>query len=150
MKAFTKFFKLRTGREWDNRFDETPLPPKRDEDGNVLPANEGWYQYENQMGLLARFLRHGPGGTIGGREHSPNSLMAGSAGSDEAASEQREADEEGNGPEHGEEAAHSGKKKEDRSKCVSMGLDKWQQEDHTAGYKSMEDGTSTEAAILID
>lgn len=150
MKAFTKFFKLRTGREWDKRFEETPLPPKRDGDGNVLPANEGWYQHENQMGLLASFLRSGPGDTVGGREHGPSFLLESSAGSHDAASKQREVDMERNGPHHREETARSGEEKEHRSECVSMETDERRQEDNMAGYKSMEDGLSTEAAILID
>ena len=150
MKAFTKFFKLRTGKEWEERFDETPLPLKKDEDGNILSAHEGWYQYENQMGLLASFLRHGPGDTAGGREHGPDSLQANSTARHGGVSEQHNVNGDCKGSEHEQEFVHSGEEKEGRSECMSMEPDEWQQEGNMVGSKSMEDGTSMEAAILID
>ncbi|RMJ26379.1 brct domain protein [Aspergillus sp. HF37] len=90
MKAFKQFFLLRTGREWDQRFDETPVPPMKDAEGNILPAHEGWYQHENQMGLLASFLRNGPGETVGVDERDPDSLITGSSERHEGVSEQQE------------------------------------------------------------
>ncbi|OJJ49922.1 hypothetical protein ASPZODRAFT_22632 [Penicilliopsis zonata CBS 506.65] len=57
LTVFTKFFTLKTGKTWDKRFDGKYPPRKTDEEGNILPAHEGWYEYEPRMGLLASFLR---------------------------------------------------------------------------------------------
>lgn len=54
MTVFKKFFKAKTGMEWEERHDDAKIPEqKKDMQGQPVPANEGWYQYERPTGLLA-------------------------------------------------------------------------------------------------
>lgn len=53
MIAFKRFFKIKTGMEWEKRMDGKPPEPKKDVEGNPLPENEGWFRYEAPTGLLA-------------------------------------------------------------------------------------------------
>lgn len=146
MKSFKEFFRLRTGRGWDQRFDETPVPPMKDVEGNTLPAHEGWYQHENQMGLLASFLRNGPGETAGGDERDPDSLVTDSNERHEGAPEQQEDKRS----ESEDEAGHSdGERAHSDSGRMSMEPDGGQEDDGMVESKKLATGVSTEAAILI-
>lgn len=132
MRSFKKFFKLKTGREWDQRFDEAPVSPKRDLEGNVLPADEGWYYYEGKVSLLANFLRNGPGSIseVGSAaQGNSEDLMTEGTGCREGGSETEKVHE-----------------KKDRSpKEMAIGTD----EDAVDG-KGSKTGSSMERAILID
>lgn len=55
MAAYKNFFKIKTGKDWDDRFDGKLPEPKR-EQGNVLPPDEGWFRHELPTGLLASFF----------------------------------------------------------------------------------------------
>jgi hypothetical protein len=57
--AFRDFFAAKTGKNWENRLDGIPVPPKQDGDGKELPVHEGWFYYETGRSLLSNFLRHG-------------------------------------------------------------------------------------------
>ncbi|KAG2009159.1 hypothetical protein GB937_007935 [Aspergillus fischeri] len=57
--AFTDFFAAKTGKNWENRLDGIPMPPKQDIDGKELPAHDGWFYYETGRSLLSNFLRQG-------------------------------------------------------------------------------------------
>ncbi|KAJ9294333.1 hypothetical protein DTO271G3_6908 [Paecilomyces variotii] len=56
MKAYKKFFKIKTGKNWDERFDGKLPEAKKDIQGNVLPPDEGWFRHELPTGLLASLL----------------------------------------------------------------------------------------------
>lgn len=142
MKAFTKFFKLKTGREWGERVDEMkPLQPKVDDEGNILPAHEGWYMHENQMGLLTCFLRLGPGGCGG----------EGSAGRPDGGSEPQERREEGGVSGSMDEAGKSGDGgKDGSSEEMEIAPDELGKEAGVEDGKSVKSGSSMEQAIMID
>jgi hypothetical protein len=56
VNAFREFFKAETGKDWEDR-NNTSLPtPKTDNEGNVLPAYEGWYFYESQDNIFTSYL----------------------------------------------------------------------------------------------
>lgn len=57
--AFRDFFVSKTGKNWENRLDGIPVPPKQDGDGKELPVHEGWFYYETGRSLLSNFLRQG-------------------------------------------------------------------------------------------
>ncbi|PKX94057.1 BRCT domain protein [Aspergillus novofumigatus IBT 16806] len=57
--AFRDFFAAKTGKNWENRLDGFPMPPKKDVDGKELPVHEGWFYYETGRSLLSIFLRQG-------------------------------------------------------------------------------------------
>ncbi|KAJ5899202.1 hypothetical protein N7495_003946 [Penicillium taxi] len=44
--TFRDFYKLKTGKEWENRDDGKQPLPMTDTDGNILPAHEGWWIHE--------------------------------------------------------------------------------------------------------
>lgn len=53
--AFKKFFRVKTGVEWKDRFDDSKLllSPKAGEDGEALqPSEGGWFRYERPSGLM--------------------------------------------------------------------------------------------------
>lgn len=52
--TFRKFFKLQTGKEWEDR-DKMPVP-KRDPEGNLLPPHEGWYHFEDKCNIFTSFF----------------------------------------------------------------------------------------------
>ncbi|KAJ5188284.1 hypothetical protein N7472_007298 [Penicillium cf. griseofulvum] len=54
---FKEFFKEQTGKEWDERANGTMPPPKTDQEGNGLPAHEGWFYLEEKTTILGTFLR---------------------------------------------------------------------------------------------
>ena len=54
-ESFKKFFKLQTGVEWEERDETKYIPPKKDEEGNPLPAHEGWYTFARPS-VLAEFM----------------------------------------------------------------------------------------------
>lgn len=146
MGAFKKFFKLKTGREWDERFDEAPVPPKRDLEGNVLPADEGWYYYENKISLLASFLRSGPGGFgVGGnaRQRDSDDAVTEGAGCLEDAPGAKEVEEKDNVSGSEDAGGKVNGKEEDIS---SQGMVK----DDGVDVKDPAIGSSMECAILID
>lgn len=78
MRAFKDFFKLKTGKEWDERFGEKLVPPMRDSEGNILPAHEGWFRFEDQIGILASFMRYAPPVVGGENGQGPESRVDGS------------------------------------------------------------------------
>ncbi|KAL1862232.1 hypothetical protein Plec18170_001057 [Paecilomyces lecythidis] len=53
MAAYKKFFKIKTGKDWDDRLDGSLPEAKKDQEGNVLPPDEGWFRHELPTGLLA-------------------------------------------------------------------------------------------------
>lgn len=61
--AFKEFFKAEAGMDWEDRNDASLPTPKTDNDGNVLPAHEGWYFYESQENIFTSFIMQaGPSG----------------------------------------------------------------------------------------
>lgn len=54
--AFKKFFRVKTGVEWKNRFDDSKLllSPKAIADGEspLQPPEGGWFRYERSGGLM--------------------------------------------------------------------------------------------------
>lgn len=44
LQAFGKFFKAKSGVDWNSR-NKTKAPPKKAADGADLPPNEGWFEY---------------------------------------------------------------------------------------------------------
>lgn len=58
--TFKKFFKLQTGKEWEDRADGEFPGPKTDPDGNLLPAHEGWYTFEDKTSIFTKFIREAP------------------------------------------------------------------------------------------
>lgn len=98
------------------------------------------------MGLLASFLRNGPGETVGGDERDPDSLVTDSNERHEGVPEQQE----DKGSESEDEAGHSdGEREHSDSGRMSMEPDGWQEDDGMVESKKLATGTSTEAAILI-
>ncbi|PLB36414.1 BRCT domain protein [Aspergillus candidus] len=57
LSAFNAFFKDKTGLEWEERASTTPLLPKSDDEGNALPLHEGWFHYDERVGLLSSILK---------------------------------------------------------------------------------------------
>ncbi|GAD98380.1 BRCT domain protein [Paecilomyces variotii No. 5] len=53
MAAYKKFFKIKTGKDWDDRFDGSLPEARKDPEGNALPPDEGWFRHELPTGLLA-------------------------------------------------------------------------------------------------
>ncbi|KAJ5167018.1 uncharacterized protein N7482_005799 [Penicillium canariense] len=53
---FKKFFKVETGKEWDDKNDDKLPMPKTDAQGNPLPVHEGWYSYESKTSMLTSFI----------------------------------------------------------------------------------------------
>lgn len=146
-KAFKKFFKLKTGREWDERIDEMkPLAPKVDDDGKALPAHEGWYAQENQMGILASFLRLGPvgGGNDPGQRNDGSAMTGNAARSEDVSGEEQEESVLDNRNESG----HSGEEREGSS---SVGIVVQREEVRKGeGDILMDTGSSMNTAIVID
>lgn len=54
--AFKQFFKAQAGKAWEDRNDASLPTPKTDNEGNVLPAHEGWYFYESQDNIFTTFI----------------------------------------------------------------------------------------------
>ncbi|KAJ5161614.1 hypothetical protein N7492_007006 [Penicillium capsulatum] len=55
--TFKDFFKLQTGKDWDDRDDGKVPPPKTNADGNILPPHEGWYFLEDTTSIFTKFIR---------------------------------------------------------------------------------------------
>lgn len=54
LNIFKKFFEIKTGRVWDDRHDDSKIPdPKRNEEGELVPVHEAWYNFEQPTGLMA-------------------------------------------------------------------------------------------------
>jgi hypothetical protein len=54
MTVFKKFFKVKTGLQWEDRYSEGITPePKKDAEGKPVPADEGWFQFERPTGMFA-------------------------------------------------------------------------------------------------
>ncbi|EQL29968.1 hypothetical protein BDFG_07456 [Blastomyces dermatitidis ATCC 26199] len=51
--AFTKFFKAKCGKRWEERMDDTEPLPRKDGEGCVLPPSENWLRFEPQTGIPA-------------------------------------------------------------------------------------------------
>ncbi|KAE8147848.1 hypothetical protein BDV25DRAFT_142366 [Aspergillus avenaceus] len=60
MIAFNDFFEEQTATKWEQRHDGTLPPPKRDNEGNLLPPHEGWYIYEAPKGMFASYFQECP------------------------------------------------------------------------------------------
>jgi hypothetical protein len=61
--AFKQFFKAEAGKDWEDKNDASLPTPKTDNDGNVLPAHQGWYYYESQQNIFTSFIMQaGPSG----------------------------------------------------------------------------------------
>lgn len=56
IEAFRQFFKVNTGKNWEDRKDGQFPTLKTDEQGNVLPAHEGWWIWENQDNIFTSYL----------------------------------------------------------------------------------------------
>ncbi|KXG49135.1 uncharacterized protein PGRI_030050 [Penicillium griseofulvum] len=54
---FKQFFKEQTGKEWNERANGKMPPSKTDQEGNSLPAHEGWFYLEEKTTILGAFLR---------------------------------------------------------------------------------------------
>lgn len=54
--TFKDFFKLQTGKEWEERGDGRRPPAKTDFDGNILPAHEQWYTFEDNASIFTKFI----------------------------------------------------------------------------------------------
>lgn len=123
----------------------------RDDEGNVLPPHEGWYQYENQMGILASFMRHGPSDTPGGNEADPDSVMEDVSDRREGGTGMQEMDDDGKGSDGDDEDEQSGAEEEGRSsQRMSMGPDERKNEADAVEYNGLQTGASTNVAIVID
>ncbi|KLJ11139.1 hypothetical protein EMPG_13591 [Blastomyces silverae] len=48
--AFTKFFKAKCGKRWEERMDGTEPLPQNDGEGCVLPPSENWFRFEPRTG----------------------------------------------------------------------------------------------------
>lgn len=60
LSAFKDFFKDKTGLDWEERAStSTPPMPKTDGEGNALPPHEGWFHYDEHVGLLSSILKRG-------------------------------------------------------------------------------------------
>ncbi|PLN77541.1 hypothetical protein BDW42DRAFT_156988 [Aspergillus taichungensis] len=58
--AFREFFKDKTGLDWEERASTSAPPlPKKDDEGNTLPPREGWFHYDERVGLLSSILKRG-------------------------------------------------------------------------------------------
>ncbi|EPS25207.1 hypothetical protein PDE_00139 [Penicillium oxalicum 114-2] len=69
---FKDFFNAHTGKTWEDRDDDSPPIPKKDDQGNVLPTHNGWYIYQSQENVFTRFLMQ-PGPSVGdSRQSVPN------------------------------------------------------------------------------
>lgn len=55
-EAFRQFFRVNTGKDWEDRKDGQFPPLKTDEQGNVLPAHEGWWIWESQDNIFTSYL----------------------------------------------------------------------------------------------
>lgn len=53
---FKEFFKLQTGKGWEERGDGKRPPPKMDSEGNILPPHEGWYTFEDNTSIFTKFI----------------------------------------------------------------------------------------------
>ncbi|KAJ5883031.1 uncharacterized protein N7473_009917 [Penicillium subrubescens] len=61
--AFKQFFKAEAGKDWEDRNDASLPTPKTDNEGNVIPAHQGWYFYKSQENIFTSFImRAGPPG----------------------------------------------------------------------------------------
>lgn len=60
IKAFKAFFKLQTGKSWEDRADGKVPPPKTDKDGHQLPAHEGWYSSEITTNMFTDWIKSNP------------------------------------------------------------------------------------------
>lgn len=57
IKAFKEFFKRETGKDWEHRADGRMPAPKTDKDGNILPAQQGWYAIESTGNLFTDWMK---------------------------------------------------------------------------------------------
>lgn len=57
INAFKQFFKQETGKDWEERTDGKMAAPKTDEDGNLLPAHQGWYALEGTGNLFTDWMK---------------------------------------------------------------------------------------------
>ncbi|RAL07179.1 BRCT domain protein [Aspergillus homomorphus CBS 101889] len=68
MGAFEAKFKSKAGTDWANRSDGIVPLPKLDEEGNQLPAHQGWYYYEDNRSILSRYLQSEATSTVDEQE----------------------------------------------------------------------------------
>lgn len=123
----------------------------RDDEENVLPPHEGWYQYENQMGILASFMRHGPGDMPGESGADPDSVIEDVCDRQEGGAGMQEMDDDGKGSDGDDEDEQSGAEEETRStELMSMGPDERKNEADAVEYNGLRTGASTNVAIVID
>ena len=123
-----------------------PLPPKVDDEGKVLPAHEGLYAQENQMGILASFIRLGPvgGGNDPDQRDDGDTMMRTVAHSEDTSGEERE-----EGVSH--KVDGGGNSGEERKGSSSVGMvlepDEMRKQE---GDISVDAGSSMDNAIVID
>jgi len=82
IEAFRQFFKVHTGKNWEDRKDGQFPPVKTDEQGNVLPPHEDWWIWESQDNIFTSYLMQA--GPSGG---NPTSAMVATSGDAYAAAE---------------------------------------------------------------
>ncbi len=75
IEAFRQFFKVNTGKNWEDRKDGQFPPLKTDEQGNVLPAHEGWWIWESQDNIFTSYLMQ-----AGPSDGNPTSAMVATSG----------------------------------------------------------------------
>lgn len=46
----------KTGVAWADRSNGVAPPPKMDKEGNPLPADKGWYFFEDGQSILSQYL----------------------------------------------------------------------------------------------
>ncbi|RAH40989.1 BRCT domain protein [Aspergillus brunneoviolaceus CBS 621.78] len=56
MDAFEAKFMSKTGVAWADRSNGVAPPPKMDKEGNPLPADKGWYFFEDGQSILSQYL----------------------------------------------------------------------------------------------
>lgn len=82
IEAFRQFFKVNTGKDWEDRKDGQYPPLKIDEQGNVLPAHEGWWIWESQANIFTSYLMQ-----AGPSDGNPTSATVANSGDAYAAEE---------------------------------------------------------------
>ncbi|KAI9372594.1 hypothetical protein BJX61DRAFT_434115 [Aspergillus egyptiacus] len=59
MAVFKELFESQAGKKWEDRLDGIAPPPRRDENGDVYPPNQGWFYYDTGHESLFTLIRDG-------------------------------------------------------------------------------------------
>lgn len=52
--TFEKFFKMKTGLEWKDRFDDSKVPEAGTmDDGGTIKPEGGWFSFERPIGIMS-------------------------------------------------------------------------------------------------